>query len=68
MEKETPRQIALRTYEDQIALGLKETPQSWFLWKRAFDIANKEFKNNVALHNVSKCNCKKKEFITDDLC
>jgi len=44
--KETTREIALRTYNELVKDNkIFDSPTIWIAWKRAFDIAEKEFKN-----------------------
>jgi len=39
---ETTREIALRTYNKQVELGMPNNAMNWHLWKKAFDIADIE--------------------------
>lgn len=42
---ETTREIAVRTYNELIKSNkMFETPITWVIWKRAFDVAEKELK------------------------
>lgn len=42
MEKESVRQIALRTYKEFMSKHI-DSPLIWQTWKKAFDIAEIEF-------------------------
>jgi len=42
---ETTREIAFRTYNDLVENNkMFDTPIIWVAWKKAFDLARKEFK------------------------
>ena len=45
---ETIREMALRTYNEAINRGvINDTPINWYIWKMAFDEAEKELKTLI---------------------
>jgi len=54
MEKESVRQIALRTYKEFMSAHI-DNPLIWQTWKKAFDIAEIEFnKRNDEKNNTRR--------------
>ena len=50
---EETREIAVRTYKEATANGLKDTAMHWHIWKRVFDIAETELKNKNCVHPLA---------------
>jgi hypothetical protein len=49
---ESTREIAKRTYDEQVKNGMIPHTLSWHLWKRAFDIAEIEFNKREVGKNI----------------